>query len=198
VVLIEALLSDPSSLSTVQQLVEIERAPHVLVVSRSVQHRADSTASWSKLGTVRTADSVGTGPAEGPAYRFRAENLNVGTHQFRLAYAPAGQSKKLQRTTAAVTATVEMNEAYRLSTYPNPVQQRVTVELAVQERQDMQVRLYDVLGRRVGTLHNGPLSAQELRRLRLDVSSTGLTSGTYFPRVSGEDFATTEQITVMR
>ena len=45
----------------------------------------------------------------------------------------------------------------------------------------MQVHLYDVLGRRVGTLHNGPLPAQELRHLRLDVSSTGLTSGTYLP-----------------
>lgn len=103
-----------------------------------------------------------------------------------------------QRFTGPVTAKIKMDEAYRLSTYPNPVQQRVTVELAIQERQDVQVRLYDVLGRRVTTLRNGPMPAQELRRLRLDVSATGLTSGTYFLRVRGEDFATTEQITVVR
>jgi SOS-response transcriptional repressor LexA len=68
----------------------------------------------------------------------------------------------------------------------------------VKERQEVQVRLYDVLGRRVATLHSGPLPAQELRRLRLDVSATGLTSGTYFLRVTGEDFAATRQMTVVR
>ena len=94
--------------------------------------------------------------------------------------------------------TIELDGAYQLSTYPNPVRERATVELAVKERQDVQVRLYDVLGRRVATLHSGPLPAQELRRLRLDVSSTGLTSGTYFLRVTGADFRATEQIAVVR
>ncbi|PSQ91273.1 MAG: hypothetical protein BRD30_03570, partial [Bacteroidetes bacterium QH_2_63_10] len=73
-----------------------------------------------------------------------------------------------------------------------------TVELAVKERQEVQGRLYDVLGRRVATLHSGPLPAQELRRLRLDASATSLTSGTYFLRVAGEGFAVTKQITVVR
>ena len=68
----------------------------------------------------------------------------------------------------------------------------------MEERQEVQVRLYDVLGRRVATLHSGPLPAQELRRLRLDVSATGLTSGTYFLRVTGEDFVATRQMTVVR
>jgi hypothetical protein len=68
----------------------------------------------------------------------------------------------------------------------------------VKERQDVQVRLYDLLGRQVATLHHGPLPAQELRHLRLNVSATGLTSGTYFLRVKGEDFAATEQLTIVR
>ncbi len=93
--------------------------------------------------------------------------------------------------------TIELDGAYQLSTYPNPVRQQAIVELAVQDRQDVSVRLFDVLGRRVATLHSGPLPAQELRRLRLDVSSTGLTSGTYSLRATGEDFAATEQITVV-
>jgi hypothetical protein len=91
-----------------------------------------------------------------------------------------------------------MEEAYRLSTYPNPVRKRATVEFAMQEQQNVQVRLYDLLGRRVATLHSDPLPAQELRRLQLEVSSIGLTSGTCFLRASGGDFATTEQITVVR
>jgi len=173
-----------------------------------VQHRVDSTAAWSTLGTVPAGDSSSVDSSRAVAYRFRTDRLKIGTHQFRVGLPQDADSgprvvgtngdDNPQRFTGPVTAEVKMDEAYRLSTYPNPAQQRATVELAVQERQEVAVRLYDLLGRRVATLHSGPLPAQELRRLRLDVSSTGLTSGTYFLRVRGEDFAATERITVVR
>ena len=173
-----------------------------------VQHRADSTGAWSTLGTVPAGDSSSVESSRAVAYRFETDDLEIGTHQFRVglsqdaASAPRAvgttEADNARRYAGPVTAEIAMEEAYRLSTYPNPVQQQATVELAVKERQDVQVRLYDVLGRRVGTLHDGPLPAQELRRLRLDAPATGLTSGTYFLRVTGEEFAATEQITVVR
>jgi hypothetical protein len=173
-----------------------------------VQHRADSTAAWSTLGTVPVSDSSSVESSRAVAYRFRTEELEIGTHRFRVglpqdaASAPRAvgnsDTESARRYTGPVTAEVKMDEAYRLSAYPSPAREQATVELAVQERQEVAVRLYDVLGRRVATLHSGPLPPQELRRLRLDVSSTGLTSGTYFLRVRGEDFAATEQITVVR
>ena len=173
-----------------------------------VQHRADSTAAWSQIGTVPGGDSSSVESSGTVTYRFRTDKLEIGTHQFRVGLPQdAGSAPRavgnsdtggFRRYTGPVTAEVKMDEAYRLSAYPNPVQQRTTVELAVKERQEVSVGLYDVLGRRVATLHSGPLPAQELRRFRLDVSATGLTSGTYFLRVTGEDFATTERITVVR
>jgi len=173
-----------------------------------LQHRADSTGAWSTLGTVPASDSARTNASRAAAYRYQTGTLEIGTHQFRVglprgaALGPraAGTSdpESARRYAEPVTATITMDEAYRLSTYPNPVRGRATVELAVKERQNVQVRLYDLLGRQVATLHNSLLPAQELRRLRLDVSATGLTSGTYFLRVRGEGFATTEQITVVR
>jgi len=174
----------------------------------AVQHRADSTGAWSQIGTVSVSDSSSADSPRAVAYRFETDELEIGTHQFRVGLPQdAGSGPRAvgssgtedtRRYTGPATAQIAMDEAYRLSTYPNPVQQQATVELAVKERQEVSVRLYDVLGRRVATLHNGPLPAQELRRLRLDVSSEGLTSGTYFLRVSGEDVAATEQITVVR
>jgi len=173
-----------------------------------VEHRADSTAAWSTIGTVSTSDSTRSDSTAGLTYRFATDDLEIGTHQFRVgllqetgsAYHAlgTGETRASRRYTEPVTATIEMEEAYRLSAYPNPVRERATVELAVKERQDVQVRLYDVLGRQIATLHDGPLPAQELRRLHLDVSSNGLTSGTYFLRATGEDFAATEQMTVVR
>jgi hypothetical protein len=174
----------------------------------ALQHRADSTAEWSTLGTVPAGDSMSTDSSQAVTYRYRTDELEIGTHQFRvglpqdtgspLRAVGNSETSNVRRYTKPVTAEIAMDEAYRLSTYPNPVQQRASVELAVKERQNVSVRLYDLLGRRVATLHDGPLPAQELQRLRLDVSSTGFTSGTYFLRATGEDFATTEQITVVR
>jgi hypothetical protein len=72
------------------------------------------------------------------------------------------------------------------------------VELAVKERQPVTIRLYDVLGRQVETLHRGPVPAHTDRRLRVDVSEMELSSGTYFLRVRGETFTATTKLTVAR
>ena len=178
----------------------------------TVQHRADSTGTWTDLGTVAAADSMRADTTDGPAYRFEATDLAVGMHQFRLAYeqsaeagdAPARALGSSQQagpqawTSEPVEAQIEMEEAYRLSAYPNPVRQQATVELAVRERQDVTVSVYDVLGRRVATLHEGPMPAQETRRLRLNARDAGLSSGSYFVRVTGDDFAATKRLTVVR
>jgi hypothetical protein len=163
-----------------------------------VEHRTDTTGAWSKRGTVAASDSASVDPTGTVAYHFEAENLGVGTHQLRLAYEATEQGKSVRRATEAITATVELEDAYRLRAYPNPVRERATVELAVKEAQPVTVAIYDVLGRRVATLHAGPLPAQELRRLRLDAPATGLTSGQYFLRVTGEQFAATRRMTVVR
>jgi hypothetical protein len=162
-----------------------------------VEHRADTTGAWSEVGTVAAGDSVRADSTASPTYRFEAEDLAVGVHQFRLAVAPEDEAGAKQ-TTGPVTARIELKEAYRLQSYPNPARERATVELAVKERQDVTVAVYDVLGRRVTTLHRGRLPAQETKRLSLGASEAGLTSGTYFVRVQGEGFAATERLTVVR
>jgi len=173
-----------------------------------VQHRPDSTAAWSTIGSVPASDSLRADSASGPTYRHRTNKLELGTHQFRVGLPQdgggkaravgRGHSADARRYAGPVTARIAMDEAYRFSAYPNPVRNQATVELAVRESQEVAVRLYDVLGRRVRTLRSGPLPAQKLQRLRLDVSADGLTSGTYFLRATGEDVAATEKITVVR
>jgi hypothetical protein len=173
-------------------------AGSALVAPVTVQHRTDSTAAWADLGVVRLADSVGTGTETGPTYQFQTDRLDPGPHQFRLAYAAPGPTKQSMRATQAVTATVEMNEAYRLATYPNPVREQTTVELAVKEQQEVTVQVYDVLGRQVKTLYQSSMQAQEPKRLSLDASEVGLSSGTYFVRVRGESFVATKRLTIVR
>lgn len=102
------------------------------------------------------------------------------------------------RPSETVTAAVKLREEYHVETYPNPVRTQATIECAVRERQHVTVAVYDVLGRRVTTLHEGPLPAQDTRRFRLNASEAGLSSGTYFVRVRGENFADTRRLSVVR
>jgi hypothetical protein len=162
-----------------------------------VEHRADSTAAWSRLGTVAVRDSARADSTTGATYRFRTDRLKVGTHQFRLGVQPAGNEAQ-DWTSEPTTARIELERPYRLSTYPNPARQQATVELAVKESQPVTIRLYDVLGRQVETLHRGPVPAHTARRLPVDVSEMELSSGTYFLRVRGETFTATKKLTVAR
>jgi hypothetical protein len=163
-----------------------------------VEHRSGTTGAWSGIGTVSAVDSAQSDRTTGPIYRFEAANLEVGTHQFRLALQPDGQAKDARLTSEAVTARIELEEAYRLRAYPNPVRERATIELALKERQDVRLAVYDVLGRQVGTVHDGPLPAQETERVSLNAFQLGLSSGTYFLRVQGEMFTATRRLTVVQ
>ena len=96
-----------------------------------VEHRRDSTAAWSTIGTVPASDSTRSDSTADPAYQYTTDNLEIGTHQFRVGLPQdtgsnlraVGNSEvgNVRRYTEPVTAEIAMDEAYRLSTYPNPV-----------------------------------------------------------------------------
>jgi hypothetical protein len=163
-----------------------------------VQHRAGSKDVWSKIGMVEGSDSMSTDTTEGTTYRFRKENLESGTHQFRLVYTMSESTKKSRQTTTPVTGSVKLESVYRLRSYPNPVREQATIELAVKEQQKVGVEFYDVLGRQVTMLHKGVMRAQETKRFSLNADELDLSSGTYFLRVTGETFSVTRRLTVVR
>jgi len=161
----------------------------------TVQARADTTAAWSRIGEVPAADSVRSDTTRGTAYRYPVSDLDVGNHQFRV-----GIQSTSKRTlySSAVSAQVTIDDAYRLSAYPNPIRDNATIKLAVKERQNVSIAVYDVLGRRVTTLHDGPLPGQQARQFSLDADRSDLASGTYFLRVEGESFVEDRQLTVIQ
>lgn len=78
--------------------------------------------------------------------------------------------------------------------YPNPVQGPVHIRFATPERQKVELRLYDALGRVVRTFGNGMVKGHQ--GIRVDLS--GLASGAYFLRLRSEGETRTRRITVVR
>src|SRR5690606_24563231 len=75
----------------------------------------------------------------------------------------------------------------RLEVYPNPAGEAVTVALELAEPGHVRVGLYDVRGREVAVLHEGPLSAGE-HVLSFETAGlpAGLPAGVYLVRAEGE------------
>lgn len=70
------------------------------------------------------------------------------------------------------------------SPYPNPARGTVTVILALDQAQHVRVEVFDLLGRRVQTLHDGLLPATAHR---FALNGARLPSGTYVVRVVGNE-----------
>lgn len=160
-----------------------------------VQHRADSTAAWSDLQTVEVAERTQVDSTDAPTYQLETDALAPGTHQFRLQWAAGGETALLAD---VVEAEITLEDPYRLRAYPNPAGAQMTVEGAVKERQHVRVQIYDVLGRRVTTVYDGPMAPNEVKRFTVQPGTEGLSSGTYFLRMTGEQFQTTTRISVVR
>ena len=125
-------------------------------------------------------------------YSYRIEDLEPGTHYFRLRQINASGSSVY---TAEVEATVELNTAYNISaSYPNPFSARTAFTLAVGQTQDVEISVYNMLGQRVATLFDEPLSANQITPVAFD--GTNMASGVYVVVIEGEHF--TESLKVMR
>lgn len=85
--------------------------------------------------------------------------------------------------------------AVSLTVRPNPTPGAATVTLTLDAAQSASVGVFDVLGREVARLHDGPLAAGP-HGFSLDTS--GLTTGVYLVRATTEAGQVTQRITVVR
>ena len=68
--------------------------------------------------------------------------------------------------------------------YPNPFRQAATLEMDLPQKANVTVEVYDLLGRKVQTAHRGEMAAGSGRTVQ--ISGSGLSSGTYFYRARVE------------
>jgi predicted outer membrane repeat protein len=147
--------------------------------------------AWREVAFVAGAGTT----TEAQTYHYRMDDVDYGQHAFRLRQVDLDGTATLS---PAVSITVGLAETHAMAAYPNPVdaRQSVTIALTTRTVQAVTVVVYDVLGRQVATLFDGEVAASRTERLRLP--SYSLSSGVYFVRAVGERFTATERITVAR
>ncbi len=91
----------------------------------------------------------------------------------------------------------ETPEGFVLSAaYPNPFNPTTSFSLTIEERQEVTVEIFNVLGISVKHLFSGTMDADETRTFTFEADD--LPSGIYLYRVTGESFTATRQMTLMK
>ncbi len=82
------------------------------------------------------------------------------------------------------------------SAYPNPFTSQARFDVTLERTQSVRIEVFDVLGRQVGVLYEGTLAAQTPHTF--EISGRDLPSGLYLYRVTGETFAQTRSLTLLK
>lgn len=132
--------------------------------------------------------------SEPKAYSYRMGNLEPGTHLFRLKQVDYDGTFEYS---PEVEVTIEVPGDVMLTpAFPNPFNPTTTFSLSVARSQHVRVVVFDVMGRRIATLHDGVVEANQNQRFAFDASN--LPSGMYFYRASGETFMETKSMVLQK
>ena len=154
-----------------------------------VQRQGPDASGYVDEGFVEGAGTTN----EPRQYRFRAEELETGEHQFRLRQVDTEGTATLSD---PVTVRVRPPRVLSLEARgPNPVRTTAQLSFTVPETQTAQVSLYNVLGQRVQVLHDQP--AQAGQEHVVAISAGQLSSGIYFARISTPSGTRTQKIVVV-
>jgi len=151
--------------------------------------RRGQRGEWAKVGFVEGSGTT----SDAHRYRFTDADLpyEASAVNYRLKQVDTDGSATYSET---ITVERDVNEVQLLGTYPNPVRQQATVRYALPEKQDIELRLYDMLGRQVRTVVSGEQKGRH--KQRLDVR--GLPNGVYFLRLRANGQVRTQKVTVVR
>ena len=138
-------------------------------------------------------DGAGTTEAA-QTYTYRIPNLDPDTYLFRLKQVDYDGTFEYS---PEIELDLEVPASHFLSpAYPNPFNPQAQFRLAVQQRQHVNIALYNVRGQLVKTLFDDVLDAHVTRTFTLDGSS--LQSGLYVYRVTGERFVDSQRVMLIK
>ncbi|MEL6443468.1 MAG: FG-GAP-like repeat-containing protein [Bacteroidota bacterium] len=150
----------------------------------AVEHRTPEGEAFGEVDFVAGNGST----TEQQTYAYRVDALVPGTHTFRLRQVDFDGAFEYS---PEVEVTVEFDGALALAVYPNPAASQAAIRVSAAS--DVRVVVYDVLGREVAVLLDGPATAAPLR-----LDAQDLPTGLYVVRATTAQGAVTRSLTVTR
>ena len=153
-------------------------------------------AGWVEVGFVNSQAEGGT-TSRALSYQFEDTDLPYAADSltYRLQQVDTDGTTSLSEAVTIARGAVTRLEL--LGTYPNPARSRATVRFAIPTgtaKQDVSLRLYDVLGREVRSVR----TAVDEGRHEVQLSTGGLSSGVYFLRLRAGGTIKTRKLTVVQ
>ena len=145
-----------------------------------IQRQAGERGPFKALGTTSQTS-------------FQAERQVPGRYNYRVISA---DDRDNSLTSERSSLQIEFEEsAFAVGPYPNPVQNRATLDLTTQTGQTVTVEVYNTLGKRV---YRAERELDALTPVVLSVDASQWSSGMYFLRVEGAEFTKTRKMIVLQ
>ncbi|PQJ26951.1 hypothetical protein BSZ35_18685 [Salinibacter sp. 10B] len=157
--------------------------------------RLTSSGSWKRLGFVESKATGGT-TSNPQSYRFRDSNLPFETDSlvYRLKQVDLDGSTSFSDRTVIRRRVAD--EVKLLAPAPNPVRTQTQVRFALPEDigSEVELTLYDVMGRQVHTVDAGA----EAGRYEQTLDVSGIASGVYILQLTAGGASKTRKLTIVR
>jgi hypothetical protein len=145
--------------------------------------------NWSNIGFVK-----GNGTSTNPhSYTFTDDNLSAGTYSYRLKQIDDnGTSKYIN---LAETFNVQPADYELSQNYPNPFNPSTIIKYSIAEKNQVTIRIYNVLGSEVATLVN---EVKPAGSYEVSFNAAGLSSGVYYYTISAGKYTAAKKMILIK
>lgn len=189
------------------ELMSFEATPigNAIRISFSTASESDNDyfEIWRSESDAGTFERTATLPSQGNTasghnYHYIDENVTAGkTYWYYLTDVDINGSRTEHRE-MMVSASVPISTIpteYSLTAYPNPFNPNTTLEFTLPEAGDVNLNVYDIVGRAVAELTSGPQNAG-VHTIEFDASS--LPSGIYMARLETAEISVTRKLLLVK
>jgi len=147
----------------------------------------DDNTQWTR---VNTSLITGTNP-----YSYTDRDITPETnYEYKLEAVVYNKNETLG--TTQVTSGNKTPGSFEIARiYPTPASSQISIDVIVPEQADIYIAIYDITGRRVGTIANEKYNSGEYT-ITGDVS--GLSDGVYIVRMTGEDLSASKSFVIAK
>ncbi len=144
---------------------------------------------WENIGFVQ-----GNGTSTNPhSYSFSDGNLSAGTYSYRLKQIDNNGTSKYFN--LAESFTIQPADYNLSQNYPNPFNPTTLIKYSLSEKNQVTIKIYNVLGSEVAVLVN---EVKPAGSYEVNFNASGLSSGVYYYTISAGKFNVTKKMILMK